>query len=296
MMEVRVSAPVRPLITVDELHHLMSSPRTTPTLLDVRWELGRPNGQSEYEQEHLPGAVYIDLDNQLSSPPGPDGKGGRHPMPDKKLFASVMQHAGVRDDRPVVCYDVHDSLPASRAWWMLRYYGKHDVQVLDGGLAAWLAAGYPTESGSFTPKSGHFTPHKHGRHKIKAGDVQQYADRGRLLDARPSDRFRGENETIDKVAGHIPGARNVPAVENLEDDGRFLPPRQLRERLTKRLGSKNAKTNGDELAIYCGSGVQAAHLALALEVAGMAKDPAVYVGSWSDWITKRDRPIETWDD
>ena len=291
-----MSARVRPLITVDQLHSLMAKPRTTPTLLDVRWELGRPSSRSEYEKEHLPGAVYVDLDNQLSAPREPGGKGGRHPMPDKKVFTSVMEGAGVRDDRPVVCYDAGNSLPASRAWWMLRYFGKHDVQVLDGGLAAWLTAGYPTESGTFTPKSGRFTARKHGRHRIKAGDVKPYAERGRLLDARPRDRFRGENETIDQVAGHIPGARSVPALDNVEEDGHFLPVPQLREQLVKRLGSKNAKIHGDELAVYCGSGVQAAHLALALEVAGLAKDPAVYVGSWSDWISKPERPVETWRD
>lgn len=287
------TAPRKPLISVEELHAKLTRPRKSPTLLDVRWQLGRVNGQSEYEREHLPGAVYVDLDAQLSSPVKPGGKGGRHPMPDAKSFGASMERAGVHSERLVVCYDADNSVPASRAWWLLRYYGHRDVRVLDGGLAAWVAAGLPTESGSFTPKSGHFHPHPKGRHRIKAKDVPAYAEHGALLDARPAERFRGENETVDPVAGHIPGATSVPAVDNLDDQGHFLPVSVLREKLQPKLPRADSETGPAEPAIYCGSGVQAAHLALALELAGLAKDPALYVGSWSDWISDPARPVQT---
>lgn len=285
--------PRKPLISVEELHTQLTSPRTLPTLLDVRWQLGRVNGQSEYEREHLPGAVYVDLDAQLSSPIKPGGKGGRHPMPDRKSFGASMERAGVHSERLVVCYDAGNSVPASRAWWLLRYYGHSNIRVLDGGLAAWTAAGMPTESGSFTPKSGDFHPHPGGRHRIKAKDVPPYAEHGRLLDARSADRFRGENETIDPVAGHIPGARSVPALDSLDADGRFLPVGELRARLQASLPRADSAAGERQPAVYCGSGVLAAHLALALEVAGLANDPAVYVGSWSDWTSKPERPVQT---
>ena len=276
---------VTPLVSVEELHELLSGPESgRPTLLDVRWALGSTSGRAEHEAAHLPGAAWVDLDEALSGPVLPDGHGGRHPVPDADFFARAMRAAGVRTDRPVVCYDAGSSVAASRAWWMLTYFGKPDVRVLDGGLTAWEEAGLPTESGEVHPEPGTFTARGGGRRLL---DADAAARHPLLLDARPADRFRGENEHIDPVAGHIPGARSAPALGNLRPDGRFLPP----EELVGRMAAVGVRP-GDDVGVYCGSGVQAAHTALALQVAGVTDDAAVYVGSWSDWVSDRTRPVE----
>ena len=282
------SAPSRrPLVGVEELRTALAGPEESrPVLLDVRYRLGGPPGRSEYERAHLPGAAFVDLDTALAEI-RPDGTGGRHPMPDLAAFTAAMRAAGVRTDRPVVAYDDWCGLPASRAWWLLRYYGKDDVQVLDGGLAAWAGAGLPTESGPVQPPPGDLTPTPGRRRLIDAEGADRYAARGALLDARPAARFRGENETVDPVAGHIPGARSVPALETVDRDGRFPPEREL----VARLRAAGVEP-GTDVGVYCGSGVQATHLALVLAVAGVTDDAAVYVGSWSDWITDASRPVE----
>jgi thiosulfate/3-mercaptopyruvate sulfurtransferase len=276
---------VTPLVGVAELQAALAGPDDRrPTLLDVRWALGSTTGAAEHQAAHIPGAAFVDLDDALSGPVLPDGHGGRHPVPDTEHFARAMRAAGVRADRPVVCYDAGSSLGASRAWWMLTFFGKPDVRVLDGGLTAWEEAGLPTESGEVHPEPGTFLPRAGGRRLL---DADGAAGHPLLLDARPADRYRGENETIDPVAGHIPGARSAPALDNLRPDGRFLPPVSLAERMAA-VGVRP----GDDVAVYCGSGVQAAHTALALQVAGVTDDAAVYVGSWSDWVSDRTRPVE----
>ncbi|MGN6169194.1 MAG: sulfurtransferase, partial [Solirubrobacteraceae bacterium] len=210
--------------------------------------------------------------------------GGRHPLPERESFQGAMRTAGVRDDWPVVVYDGGSSMSAARAWWLLRYYGHGDVAVLDGGLAAWAAAGYllttehaPVEPGDFGAQPGAMPV-------LAAEDAAVVAARGALLDARAPERFHGEREPIDPVEGHIPGAVNVPATTTLDSSGRFLKQPALRQ-LFERAGV----SAGVEIGAYCGSGVTAAHEVLALELAGY--EAALYPGSWSEWITDPRRPI-----
>jgi len=282
-----VAAHTSPLIQVDELARLLAGPEAArPVVLDVRYRMGTSAGQREFEDNHLPGASYVAMDTQLATIRA-DGVGGRHPMPTAETFSAAMRSAGVTMSRPVVAYDDWASLPASRLWWMLRHLGFLNVRVLDGGIAAWTAAGQPTESGPVTPGAGDFTAFSMGMGRLlDATGATRYAAGHLLLDARPADRFRGENETIDAVAGHIPGAVSSPALANVDRHGRFLPAEELARRFHE-LGAEDGKIIGT----YCGSGVQATHLALALSVAGITDRADVYIGSWSDWITSPDRPI-----
>lgn len=275
-----------PLIQVDELSRLLHSPERPPVVLDVRFRMDRSTGRQEFEQAHIPGASYVDLETELAAI-RPDGAGGRHPMPTVESFTVAMRSAGVTLSRPVVAYDGWASLPASRLWWMLRHLGFQEVRVLDGGIGAWTAAGQPTESGPGSPVAGDFRPAGTGVGTVlNATDAARYAATHLLLDARPADRFRGENETIDPVAGHIPGAISAPALATVDGDGRFLPAEELSRRF-RELGAKEGKPVGT----YCGSGIQATHLALALSVASITDSADVYIGSWSDWITSPDKPI-----
>jgi thiosulfate/3-mercaptopyruvate sulfurtransferase len=272
-----------PLIHPAELaERLTAPPDSRPAVLDVRWDLTGPK-REEYLAGHVPTAAFINLDTVLADPPGP---GGRHPLPDVERFASSMRRAGVRARTAVVVYDASTSLAAARAWWLLRYHGHDDVRVLDGGLSAWVAAGYPIEKGAAAPAAGDFVANPGGMRLLDARGARQLPHDGLLIDARAPERFRGEHEPIDPVAGHIPGAVNLPATENLEPGGRFLPPGELR-RAFERAGVRN----GTSVGAYCGSGVTAAHEVLALELAGF---PAgLYVGSWSEWVTDPDRPVAT---
>ncbi|NMM24810.1 MAG: sulfurtransferase [Phycicoccus sp.] len=278
-----------PLIQVGELQSLLAGPETgRPVVLDVRFRLGESTGRLDFERAHVPSASYVDMDTELATI-RPDGVGGRHPMPTVETFAAAMRSAGVTMSRPVVAYDDWASLPASRLWWMLRHFGFLDVRVLDGGIAAWIAGGHPTESGSHTPGVGDFSPSSPGFGRLlDATAAATYAGRHVLLDARNADRFRGENETIDAVAGRIPGAISAPALDTVDPSGRFLSADQLAARF-QHLGHAATRTVGT----YCGSGVQATHLALALSIAGVTNHTDVYIGSWSDWITDPDRPIAT---
>jgi thiosulfate/3-mercaptopyruvate sulfurtransferase len=282
-----VAADTSPLIQVDELARLLVGPEAArPVVLDVRYRMGTSAGQREFEDNHLPGASYVAMDTQLATIRA-DGVGGRHPMPTDETFSAAMRSAGVTMSRPVVAYDDWASLPASRLWWMLQHLGFLNVRVLDGGIVAWTAAGQPTESGPVTPGAGDFTASSMGLGRLlDATGATRYAAGHLLLDARPADRFRGENETIDAVAGHIPGAVGSPALANVDRHGRFLPAEELARRFHE-LGAEDGKIIGT----YCGSGVQATHLALALSVAGITDRADVYIGSWSDWITSPDRPI-----
>jgi thiosulfate/3-mercaptopyruvate sulfurtransferase len=283
-----------PLIQVDELRRLLAGPEAgRPVVLDVRYRMGSSTGSQEFGDAHVPGASYVDMDTELATI-RPDGVGGRHPMPTVETFVAAMRSAGVTAGRPVVAYDDWASLPASRLWWMLRHLGFLDVRVLDGGIAAWTAAGQPTESGPCTPGVGDFSPSGPGIGRLlDAADARRYAARHLLLDARPADRFRGQNETIDAVAGHIPGAVNAPALANVESGGRWLAADAIAARFQE-LGVADATGTCDARTVgtYCGSGIQATHLALALSVAGIADDADVYIGSWSDWITDPEHPVE----
>jgi thiosulfate/3-mercaptopyruvate sulfurtransferase len=266
-----------PLITPQELIDRLEQ----TTLLDVRWSLNGPPGIDEYLQGHIPGAVFVDLDRELSGPPGP---GGRHPLPDAWSFTSAMRAAGVSSRRPVVVYDASNSMAAARAWWLLRYFGHGHVAVLDGGLAAWTAAGYPVAAQPVVAGNGDFVATPGGMPLIDAAGATKLAEAGVLLDSRAPERYRGDSEPVDSVAGHIPGARNRPASANVDAQGRFLAP-DILTRAFRDLGIDG----GVQVGAYCGSGVSAAHQVLALELAGYPS--ALYAGSWSEWITDPSRPV-----
>jgi thiosulfate/3-mercaptopyruvate sulfurtransferase len=256
-----------------------------PVLLDVRWRLGGPPGIIAYREGHLPGAVFVDLGTGLAGQPRPGGHGGRHPLPEPEAFQETMRRAGVRDDGDVVVYDEDDALAAARAWWLLRYFGHRQVRVLDGGYRGWKSAGLPVVTGS-PPASarGDFTAHGGHMPVLDATGAAGVARQGVLLDARAAERYRGEAEPVDPVAGHIPGAVSAPATGNVGPDGRFLPAAGLRARFAA-LGV----TPGRPAGCYCGSGITAAQQVLALELAGLPA--ALYAGSWSDWVSVPERPV-----
>lgn len=276
------------LIQVPELAKLLAAGHR-PTLLDARWRLGGPPGRELYDAGHIPGSVFVDLDADLAGPPG---AGGRHPMPETAAFEKAMRQAGVSDGELVVVYDDADASAAARAWWLLRYFGHQSVRVLNGGFRGWETGGHPVESrdkgagdagpgasGDFTARPGHLG-------LLDADGAAALAREGVLLDARAVERFRGETEPVDPVAGHIPGAVSAPTAENVNSDGTFKSESELAARFAA-LGA-----DGDRpLAAYCGSGVTAAHEVLALTIAG--QPAALYVGSWSNWITDPSRPIAT---
>ncbi|MBD0708386.1 MULTISPECIES: sulfurtransferase [unclassified Streptomyces] len=270
---------MKPIITANELLSESAGPRP-PVLLDVRWTLGGPPGRPAYEAGHLPGAVYVDLDEELAGVPG---KGGRHPLPDPEAFGAVMRRAGVSAGTPVVVYDGGLGWGAARAWWLLRWAGHGDVRVLDGGLAAWTGE---LSKETPAPETGDFRPEPGGLGLLDADGAAALARSGLLLDARAAERYRGDVEPIDRVGGHIPGAVSAPTTENVDAEGRFLDAAALRDRFTA-LGA-----DGDTpVAVYCGSGVSGAHEVLALEIAGIPS--ALYAGSWSDWSSDPARPVAT---
>ncbi|WP_326785051.1 sulfurtransferase [Streptomyces sp. NBC_00151] len=265
------------IITAPELASDLAGP-TPPVLLDVRWRLGGPNLRSEYENAHIPGAVFVDLDSELA---GPAGAAGRHPLPDPEVFGAAMRAAGVSQNRDVVVYDGGQGWAAARAWWLLGHSGHPSVRVLDGGFAAWSG---PVSSEVPSPAPGTFVPTVGSRSSLDADGAAALARTGLLLDARAGERYRGEVEPIDPVGGHIPGAVSAPTTENVTEDGRFLPADELADRF-KSLGV----TPASEVGVYCGSGVSGAHEVLALAVAGIPA--ALYVGSWSEWSQDTDRPV-----
>ena len=267
-----------PLIDVDGLASLVAAGACT--VLDVRYWTGGPPGAEEFARGHVPGAAYVDLDNALAGPPGARG---RHPLPDVAVFEGAMRAAGVSDDVPVVVYDDWRGRAAARCWWLLRWAGHHDVRVLDGGWSAWVDAGHERSDVQKAPQAGDFTARPGLLHVLAVGEVLDLAERGVLVDARAPERFRGEVEPIDPVAGHIPGAVNVPTSANLGEDGRFRSAEELREIYSM--------AEGREVAAYCGSGVTAAHDVLAMAVAGI--DASLYPGSWSEWVADPDRPVAT---
>lgn len=280
MTDVTVTCPLVDLAT---LRAELAGPRP-PVLLDVRWRQVGRSVRDEYLTGHLPGAVWADLDADLAAPPG---VGGRHPLPAPADAEAVFRRLGVRDGSPVVVYDDVEGSIAARAWWMLRWLGHADVRLLDGGLRAWESAGLPLEQGDVVPAPGDLTARPGGMPVLDADDARALAREGVLLDVRAAERFRGEVEPLDPVAGHIPGARSLPTRDNAGPDGRFLDAAALRQRF-----AAAGVADGVAVAAYCGSGVTAAHTVLAMEVAGFPGTP-LYAGSWSDWITDPDRPVAT---
>ena len=274
------------LITADGLAAALAGDRP-PAVLDVRWQLGGPPGAEEYAAGHIPGAHFVDMNTDLAAPAGP---AGRHPLPDPAVFGAALRRAGVSADRDVVVLDAATSAAAARAWWLLRWAGHTRVRVLDGGLAAWTAAGLPLEQQAPAPEQGDFVPAPGALPTLDADTAAGLARTGVLLDARAGERYRGEVEPIDSRAGHIPGAVSAPTLDNLRPDGRFLPAERLAERFAG-LGVKPG-AGSDAVGVYCGSGVTAAHELLALHLAGV-EDVALYPGSWSEWSGQAGRPAAT---
>ncbi|MBI4901384.1 MAG: sulfurtransferase [Actinobacteria bacterium] len=269
---------MRPLIDVLELARLLET--TDVTLLDVRWTLGQTTGHDAYLTGHLPGAVYVDLDTELSATPG---ERGRHPLPADEVFEEAMRRAGVTPDRQVVVYDGGSGLAAARLWWMLTDAGHAAVRVLNGGYPAWVAAGRPVEPGEVQGVRGTFLARPGHRPVVDAEGLEQHLRvGGALYDVRAADRYRGENETIDPVAGHIPGASSLPYA-SLTDGGAFASPEQL-------VTTMAHVRPGDVFS--CGSGITAAAAILAGEQVGI-EGLVLYPGSWSEWIADSSRPVAT---
>ncbi len=266
------------LITADTLNQLADC-----RIFDCRAHLGDVNqGYQDYQAGHIPGAQHADLDQHLSS--ANTGTTGRHPLPDRSELAEQFRQWGINADQPLICYDAAGGQYAARFWWLARWLGHNNVQVLDGGLAAWQAAGFTTNTETPNYPQGNFearTP------LTRICEVTRVLDPGNhLIDARDAARFRGEVEPIDPVAGHIPGAICVPFSENLEQD-RFRSPASLLSRF-RAAGIEDS----ERLVCYCGSGVTATHNIFAMMLAGL-HEPALYPGSWSEWVSDPERPIAT---
>jgi thiosulfate/3-mercaptopyruvate sulfurtransferase len=253
-------------------------------LVDTRLALTGPPGRARYHAGHLPGAAYVDVDDDLADPPGDRG---RHPLPSLARFTAGMRRAGVLRSSTVVAYDDGPATAAARLWWLLRYHGHDDVMVLDGGLAAWAASGRPVSTMPVPPAAGDWTGTPGHLPVVEAPGIPGLVADGLLLDVRAADRFRGETEPIDPVAGHVPGAVSAPLTELTGPDQRFRPPDVLRARF-EALGVEDAVA----VAASCGSGVTACQTLLALRLAGH-DDAALYPGSWSGWITDPSRPVAT---
>ncbi len=270
-----------PLIDPITLANLIGSPDLV--LVDVRYSLLGPPGRPQYEAGHLPDAQYLDLDTELSGPPDPSGAGGRHPLPDPDRFQAQLRRIGVKADTVVVAYDGGTSQSAARLWWLLTDAGHERTHVLNGGFAAWLAARFPVETGMESEvKPGDFVVKPGKRERLDAAAVAAALGAGRpVVDVRAADRYAGENEIIDPVAGHIPGAISRPAADLLDAKGRFGTPAEIAGQFA----------DLDDPVLYCGSGITAAQTLLALEYAG--RTGVIYPGSWSDWISDPARPVAT---
>jgi len=279
-----------PLISAPALRALTAS--GAPLLLaDCRFDLARPDaGEQAYAAGHLPGAVYLHLDRDLSAPKtGANPGRGRHPLPTREAFAARLAELGFSDERPVVAYDASGGMFAARLWWMLRWVGHGAVQVLDGGLPAWDAAGGALSAVAVPPApAGRFTLRPPLVSTLAYDDLLEGLGRPPrlIVDARAPDRFRGENETLDPVAGHIPGAVNRFFQHNLGADGRFKPVDQLRAEWQALMAGRRPA----DLVAQCGSGVTACHHLLAMEAAGLG-GAALYPGSWSEWCAQPGAPV-----
>jgi thiosulfate/3-mercaptopyruvate sulfurtransferase len=271
------------LVDVPELQGL-SRTAPHPRLLDVRWRLGDPTGHEQYLAGHIPGASYVDLDLELAAWATP--KAGRHPLPSVDRLQTAARGWGLRQGETVVVYDDNASMSAARAWWLLRWAGVATVYLLDGGLSAWRTAGGAIATGPQDPEPGDVELSADHMPTVEIDTVAAVAQHGLLLDARAVERFRGDLEPIDPKAGHIPGAISAPTTGNLTADGRFRSAAKLEDRFAS-LGARP----GTAIAVYCGSGVTAAHEVAALAIAGL--EAALYPGSWSEWSNHDDRPVAT---
>jgi len=253
-------------------------------VVDCRFDLMNVHaGRTAYEAAHIPGAVYLDLERDLSGPKR--AHGGRHPLPDWDAFCQTLGAIGIDETSTVVAYDVPQAAVAPRLWWMLRYLGHDGVRVLDGGWPAWLAAGLPVSREIRRRPSRRFVPRPRPSLTAEVEEVRRLAAAGtaHLVDSRVPERYRGEVEPIDPVAGHIPGAVNLPWNENLDEQGRLKSGTTLAERFA-------AMGDGADVVVYCGSGVTACANLLAMDEAGLSK-ARLYPGSWSDWCSYPNNPV-----
>jgi thiosulfate/3-mercaptopyruvate sulfurtransferase len=266
---------------------LMNAESQAPAILDVRWRLDQPDGRVPYLAGHIPGAVYVSLEDELSDHTRPGL--GRHPLPTGAALESAARRWGLRRHQPVVVYDDWNRAGSARAWWVLTAAGFDDVRILDGGLAAWTAAGGELQSGPVSPPAGDVTVVYEdlyaGGRPVRSADEIAGGAVTMVLDARAPERFRGEVEPVDPVAGHIPGARNLPSMAVLGPDGRFLPDDRL-------AALADESGVGPSVGVYCGSGVTASVVLAALNAIGL--DGALFPGSWSQW-SGEDRPVERGD-
>lgn len=278
--------PYTTLISAAELKEHLHQPDWA--IVDCRFSLAEPErGRRDFLEDHIPGAVYAHLNEDLSGSILP-GQTGRHPLPPVNHFARTLTHWGIDAQTQVAAYDDAGGAIAARLWWMLRWLGHEAVAVLDGGWPRWQEGGYPVRAGAETRPPRTFVPEPRPWFLAEVADVQSSAGQPDccLMDARSADRYRGQNETIDPVAGHIPGAISAPYADNLGPDGLFLPRETLRDRYEKLLGDVPPR----QAIVYCGSGVTAAHNLLTMVHAGLG-DGRLYAGSWSEWITNPERPV-----
>ena len=265
------------LMSTDKLRAAIGS-GSPPRVLDVRWTLAEPDGRPAYLEAHIPGAVYVSLDDELAAHGAPTD--GRHPLPTLEALQEAARTWGVNNGDAVVVYDGDVGYAAARAWWLLRHAGIEDVRILDGGLGSWLAEGGETSAGAQVIEHGNIELSWGHMGVLGVDDVRGYD--GVLVDARAPERYRGETEPLDPKAGHIPGAINLPTAANVGPDGRFLAPAELNARF--------AELPAGPIAVYCGSGVSAAQEIAALEIVG--RTAALYPGSWSQW-SNLDLPVDT---
>jgi len=273
------------LIAPDELAERLGDPELV--VFDCRHDLVRSEvGRRAYLATHIAGAQFLHCDHDLSGPK--TGHNGRHPLPDPERFATLLAERGVHNESQVIAYDDADGIFAARLWWMLRWLGHEDVAVLDGGFPAWVDAGLPRASGVERRDAARFGYRLKARSVVDVVFVQaHFRDPSVLLvDARPAERFRGENETLDPVAGRIPGSVNRFFGENVDEEGCFKLPERLREEYAALIGSHLP----DRTIHTCGSGVTACHNLLAMEIAGL-HGSKLYAGSWSEWCSDPARPI-----
>jgi thiosulfate/3-mercaptopyruvate sulfurtransferase len=254
-------------------------------VFDCRHDLAQPAlGEQQYLEAHIPGAVFAHMDRDLSGPT--TGRNGRHPLPEARSFIAWLGRQGVTPDMQVVCYDAGPGASAARLWWMLRWVGHENVAVLDGGYAKWQREGRPVTAELPQLQAAVYPGKTRASMLASLALVEKKLKRAAFLDARAPERWRGEREPIDPVAGRIPGAKNRFHAENLQADGTFKPVEALKRELLAVLGERSPA----EVINYCGSGVSACHNALAMEIAGLGGS-RLYVGSWSEWCADPTRPI-----
>ncbi len=275
------------LIEADDLFKHLNNPCWV--IVDCRFDLTNPDwGFEDYQRGHIPGSVYAHLDHDLSAPPTPDT--GRHPLSSPSEFATTLERLGISNDSQVVALDTSGGSFAARLWWMLKWLGHNSVAVLNGGWNAWKSKGFPIAQGIESKQRGKFIPHPQSGKYVTTHELIQLMGNPtfKLVDARAPQRYRGEFEPLDPVAGHIPGSINRFHENNLARAGKLKPAELLRKEFEEILG----ETPPHQVIVYCGSGVTSCHHLLAMEYAGI-QGAKLYAGSWSEWIRDPNRPIET---